>query len=360
VRRVLEIRSEAAKSSLGKIDRMLAVRAGDGRARGLLQYYGAGRTGRWAGRLIQVQNLPRNAAGVDPDEVLGVLAEDTGALGLFYERPLDALSACLRGCITAAPGKLLAMIDLSQIEARVLAWLAGQKDILEVFARGEDVYVHEATKQGSSNRQFGKVLVLACGYGMGGAKFRDTALGYGLDLSEGEASRAVAGWRASNREVVKFWYAMEEAARACVARPGLHETVRGVRLVVRWGKLHVRKPGGGVLVYHGARLAGGDLVFDGVSQTTKQWGEQKTYGGKLVENLTQAVARDLVAEAMVRVWERYRRVPVMTVHDELVFEVDPASPVEADAIKLLVDQAPAWAGGLPLASKLAVGFRYGK
>ena len=254
----------------------------------------------------------------------------------------------------------MAMIDLSQIEARVLAWLAGQQDVLEVFGRGEDVYVHEAAKQGSGDRQFGKVLVLACGYGMGGTKFQTTAEGYGLALTASEASRAVAQWRASNREVVKFWYAMEEAARACVGRPGAPAVVRGIRLVVRWGKLHVRKPGGGVLVYHNPRLRDGELEFDGVSQTTRQWGLQKTYGGKLVENLTQAVARDLVAEAMVRVWERYRRVPVMTVHDELVFEVDPARAGLADDLKDMVDQAPAWAGGLPLASKLAVGFRYGK
>jgi len=256
---------------------------------------------------------------------------------------------------------LLAMIDLSQIEARVLAWLAGQEDVLDVFRRGEDVYTFAAAKLGSSNRQLGKVVTLACGYGMGADRLRETALTYGVTLTPAEAEAAKFGWRHANPHIVRFWHDIDAAARAVIARPGIVAQVQGIKLRVRGGVLFVRKPSGGVLAYHGARIGAleGDIQFDGVHQTTKRWSPQRTYGGKLVENLTQAVARDVMADAMLRIQDWAGLVPVMTVHDELVYEVD-GGEAEAEALQRTVDVPPAWAADLPVASKLHVGFRYGK
>jgi len=196
VQRVLEIRQLAAKSSVAKIVKMVEVASSmDGRARNLLQFYGAGRTGRWAGRLIQVQNLPKPEKGVDPQRVIGLVRTDPKALGLFYARPMTAIASSLRACLVARPGHVLVSIDLSQIEARVLAWLAGQGDVLDVFRRGEDVYAYAAAKVGSGDRQLGKVLTLACGYGMGPGRFMETAASYGVTLGAAQAEAAVDAWR---------------------------------------------------------------------------------------------------------------------------------------------------------------------
>jgi DNA polymerase len=359
-RRVLELRQQASKSSLGKLDRMLAVMGADKRARGLLQYYGASRTGRWAGRAIQPQNLPRVPKGFDMDRLLGTVRTDTGGLSLFYEKPLEALSACLRGCITAPPGRLLAMIDLSQIEARVLAWLAGQDDILRVFADPKkDAYVEEARKAGSTDRQLGKVLVLACGYGMGASRFQETAATYGVIVTLEEAGRLVRAWRGNNQQTVRFWYAVEDAFREAMDYPGRIVQTRGLRFRLYRGALHIQKPNKEVLVYHKPFLKDGTIWFWGVNQTTKRWCEQHTYGGKLVENITQSVARDIMAEATVRIYEAgANMVPIMTIHDEVVYEVQ--TQIAATLLQGLVNTVPAWAAGLPLASSLNVGFRYGK
>lgn len=250
------------------------------------------------------------------------------------------------------------MIDLSQIEARVLAWLAGQLDILTVFRSGADVYTYAAKQLGSGTRQLGKVVTLACGYGMGPGRFKETALTYGVTLTDMEAIAAVQGWRNANMKIVAFWYDLEKAARQCIQTPGKIITVGRVRLRVRDGKLLIEKPDKGVLVYRNPRIDGNDIVFDGVGQTNKKWGTQYTYGGKLAENVTQAVARDVMADAMVRVDELGGGLPVMTVHDELVYEVeDEAAGIGRQEV---VERGPAWGEGLPIASKLHVGFRYGK
>jgi DNA polymerase len=358
VRSVLELRRAASKGSLGKLDKMLLMRGADGRARGILQYYGAGRTGRWAGRGIQVQNLPRNRSGLDPDHVLETLRVKVEGLELFYEKPLDALSECLRACLTASPGKLLAMVDLSQIEARVVAWLAWQQDILDVFRGGtKDIYVYAANKIGSADRQLGKVVTLACGFQMGAARFQATAYDYGIQMSLVEAERTVESWRKANSQIVGFWHALDKAARACIAAPGSIHTARSARLRVRDGKLLIQKPNKAVLIYHNPRMSDGNIVFDGVINS-KQWGTRKLYGGLMTENITQSMARDLIAEALVRIENRLGLVPVMTIHDEVVYEVE--SEDAGKAIQHEVETLPWWATGLPVASKLNVAFRFGK
>jgi DNA polymerase len=374
VRRVLELRQMAAKSSLKKLDKMLKVTSADGRARGLLQYYGAGRTGRWAGRLIQVQNLPRPVPGLDPEAVIAIAGHGKGLPALLFDKPLAAIASSLRSCLVAASGHVLLSLDLSQIEARVLAWLAGQNDVLEVFRRGEDVYAYAAAKVHSRNRQLGKVLTLACGYGMGPDKFRTTAAGYGVDLSQAEAEEAVRLWRAQNDRVKTFWWDMLEAAKAAIGVEPLKgsigqfgnllgvQTVRRIRLKAERGVLMIRKPNGEKLFYHSARCdAEENFLYDGVEQKTGRWLPIRTYGGRFVENVTQAVARDVMAEALLRIEAEAGLVPVMTVHDEAVYEIPEVGAAgTALSVRTLFNRSPSWATDLPVASETRVGSRYGK
>jgi len=366
-REVLELRQAAAKSSTSKLNAMLACVCKDGRVRGMLQYYGASRTGRWAGRLVQVQNLPRPTTksvnelielvlrGASPDEI-----------GVFIN-PLNAVASIIRGCFVPAKGKKFFQQDLSQIEARVVAWLSGQDDILQVFARGDDVYVYTAQKMGSNDRQLGKVLVLACGFGMGWSKFQDTARTYRLYLSADEALDAVTVWRQNNPAIVSYWKTAQDACVWAIRNPGRkmaigpkgRQVIVGVSNVGRTcGHLLVQLPSGRYLVYRDARLEQGkhgpEITYMGVNQYSRKWERLRTYGGKLVENWTQAVARDVQAEATVNIEAQIPGL-VMSVHDELINENEDASGMEA-----IMNTPPVWAKDLPVASDGWVGDRYRK
>jgi DNA polymerase len=353
VRRVLELRQMAAKSSVAKLERMLDVAStNDGRARNLLQFYGAGRTGRWAGRLIQPQNLPRTPKGFRPEAVINAACIDLAAPGLLWGDAMDAISKCLRSCFIAKQGCVLVSVDLSQIEARVLAWLAGQQDIVQAFRQGQDVYTMQAYKVGSRDRQLGKVLTLACGFGMGARKFWETACGapYNLVLTFDEAVYHLASWRRANPDIIGYWKTVEDAVRLSISNVDKIVNLTGTMAVrTRHGVTQVRKPNGVKLTYHNMRLENGGLVFDGVNGVTKQWGTERTYGGRLVENIVQSVARDVMAEGMLSSSHQ----PVMTVHDEIIWEV----PGD-DAV--LATFSPPWASGLPVASETTVGRRYAK
>jgi DNA polymerase len=257
--------------------------------------------------------------------------------------------------------------DFSQIEARVLAWLAGQQDILAVFAADQDVYVWAAGQFGSQNRQLGKVLVLALGFGMGATKLQETARkSYGVVLSEAQAETFKSGWRAANQHIVNFWAQIEIAAKAAVLQRGTVFAVNGsgVAFLSTTRTLQMRLPSGRVLYYHKPRLDPhtGSLVYWG-PEVGNRWVEQRTWGGKLAENATQAVARDIMSEAMLRMWRRVGNVPVMTVHDELVYVFETASKIFEDVmcgvLKDLLLEAPPWAGGLPMAGESKLMTRYG-
>jgi DNA polymerase len=290
-----------------------------------------------------------------------------GALDAVAAYPvLDCVSWSLRSCLKATDnGKLLWSFDFAQIEARVLAWLAGQRDVLAVFASGDDVYVWAASQFGSSDRQLGKVLVLALGFGMGATKLRETALkAYGVRLTEGQAEKFKSGWRASNHHIVAFWRHMEAAAKAAILRRGDVVAVggSGVAFTCTARTLQMRLPSGRVLYYHKPRL---DIETTGIvywgAEVGGRWVEQRTWGGKLAENATQAAARDIMAEAMLRAWRRERCVPCMTVHDELVYPVLDINDMEIGLIGLrrLMLEPPPWAGGLPLAGEHKIMRRYG-
>jgi DNA polymerase len=281
-------------------------------------------------------------------------------LGLLWGSPVQAISRSLRSLLIARPGHVLVSIDLSQIEARVLAWLAGQRDVLDAFASGRDIYTETAARHGSSNRQLGKVLVLACGFGMGAAKFKDTAeKDYGVVMSLTEATSKLRQWRHDNSSIVRFWYEVQDAVETSVKRPDTVVHV-GTNIMVRTqdGVTQIRKPNGVKLTYHRMRFEkwGSGLVFDGVNSLTKKWGTERTYGGKLVENIVQSVARDVMAEAMLAAPNGM----VMTVHDDMVWEVSQESATAgAEAMRQIIESPPAWASGLPIASEIKISRRYG-
>jgi hypothetical protein len=294
------------------------------------------------------------------------------AFGLDRKGKLDApraLVALAREVLKAADDKkVLWSFDFSQIEARVLAWLAGQHDILAVFASGQDVYTWAAGQFGSSDRQLGKVLVLALGFGMGATKLRETAWkAYGVRLTASQAEKFKHLWRAANHKIVNFWYEMENAAQAAILRQGQVVPVggSGVAFTCTTRTLQMRLPSGRVLYYHRPRLDRdtGSIVYWG-SEVGGRWVEQRTWGGKLAENATQAAARDIMSEAMLRAFRRGGHVPCMTVHDELVYPVlwgpkaGPGLPMLRDLQDLMLEPPP-WAGGLPLAGEHKIMRRYG-
>jgi DNA polymerase len=370
VAEVLEIRLRMARASNRKLERMIDMASPiDAALRGQFQFCGAGRTGRWSGRGVQVQNLPRVPKGFDPDLFANMVYADPVNIGTVTPAPiLDCVSWSLRSCLKAADDKkVLWSFDFSQIEARVLAWLAGQQDILAVFAAGDDVYVWAAAQFGSSDRQLGKVLVLALGFGMGATKLRETALkAYGVRLTAAQAEKFKDGWRRSNHKIVNFWHEMELAAKHAIINTGRVFAVSGsgIAYVCTPKTLQMRLPSGRVLYYHKPRLdqGTGSIVYWG-AEVGGRWVEQRTWGGKLAENATQAAARDIMSEAMLRAHRRLQQVPCMTVHDELVYAVPrvlaATDPASVDDLETLMLEPPPWAGGLPLAGESKIMRRYG-
>jgi DNA polymerase len=362
---VLAIRLRMARASNRKLQRMLDMcSAVDRSLRGQFQFCGAGRTGRWSGRGVQVQNLPRVPKDFDPQLFYDMAAADPDHLDTVISAPLlDCVSWSLRSCLKAADDKqVLWSFDFAQIEARVLAWLAGQHDILAVFAAGEDVYVWAAAQFGSKDRQLGKVLVLALGFGMGATKLRETAWkAYGVRLTASQAEKFKDGWRQTNRHIVQFWAGMDYAAKHAILNRHLTVPVggSGVAFCCTSRTLQMRLPSGRVLYYHKPRLdpATSSIVYWG-AEVGGRWVEQRAWGGKLAENATQAAARDIMSEAMLRAHRRVGAVPCMTVHDELVYAL--ANPQgSAPVLEALMLEPPPWAGGLPLAGEHKIMRRYG-
>lgn len=373
IAQMLRIRKEAAKSSVAKLQAMEKCATSDARIHGLTQFYGASRTGRWAGRLVQVQNLPRGIKGVDPNiEIEKIITDRVNYTAPTGVSRLEVVSACLRGCFKPHKGKFY-VGDFSQIEARVVAWLAGQDDILEVFAAGEDVYTYTADKLGSKDRQFGKVLVLACGFGMGPKKFQDTAGTYGLELTEDEAKEAVTLWRAANPRIVKFWRDLEKAARQVLDGDTRARvmTVGKVALAMGAGKLSgcllIRLPSGRQLVYREARLIDRQdgfppaIAYAGQNQITRKWETTYTYGGKICENIVQACASDLLRFALTKI--PVTLYSLVTIHDEIVcVDVDNIFDEKIQLLNLnkAMTTPPPWAEGLPVGADVKSMERYGK
>lgn len=358
VAEVLRLRQELAKSSVKKYQAMLTVAGSDERARGLIQYMGAGRTGRFAGRLIQVQNLPRNHMS-DLATARKLLRDgDSQTLELLYDPLPDTLSQLIRTAFIPSQGCRFIVADFSAIEARVIAWLAGETWRLDLFRQGGDIYCQSATQMfgvpvakhgpNADLRQKGKIAELACGFGGStGALKNMGALNMGL--AEEDLPGLVDAWRQANPAIVSLWWDIESAAVQTITtrQPTMTGTIS---MRYASGCLFIRLPSGRELTYPRARIGqnkfGRDsIVFDGVDQTRK-WGPVETYGGKLTENIVQATARDLLAHAMHAIDAAGHRI-VMHIHDEAVID-EPAGGASVDEIVALMTKGPAWTDGLPL------------
>lgn len=361
VRRVLEIRTALGKTSVAKYSTMLVAHCQDHRLRGILQFYGANRSGRWAGRLVQTHNLAKNTL---PDLALAreLAAEgDFETMGTLFGETAFVFSELIRTAFIPSEGCRFIVSDFSAIEARVLAWLAGEEWVLEAFRNGKDIYCETASmmyhvpveKHGANShlRQKGKVAVLACGYqgGVGAMKRMDK----GGSIPEDELQSVVDQWRQANSNSVKLWRTCELAARTAIEE---HRTVRlknGLAFSYINGNLFIKLPGGRKLCYWNTRLkldprdGREHIVYMGVNQETKQWGETETYGGKLVENIVQATARDCLAISMQRVAALGYNI-VMHVHDEIIVDCPIEDTGAMERINACMAEPIPWAPGLPL------------
>jgi DNA polymerase len=277
---------------------------------------------------------------------------------------MATFSSALRGAIVAAPGKQLYVADYAQIEARVLLWLAGDTEALGMFERGEDIYAEMARAIDARNpqRALGKVAILGLGYGMGAKKFRETAGAWGIAIDEGLAQRTVDAYRAKFAKVKQLWYGTERGARAAI----LYGSSMGWHVEGRF--LYATLPSGRRLAYPDPAIVHRPtpwkaivptVSFMGMNTYTRKWGRQHAYGGLLVENITQAVARDLMAAALLRCEASGVYLPILSVHDEIIAEAD-AQGTSVYDFDQLVAQVPAWAAGLPVGVEAWTGRRYRK
>lgn len=353
----LSLRQELAKSSVKKYTAMESVVGSDSRARGLIQFYGANRTGRYAGRLIQVQNLPQNHLP-DLDTVRSLIRNGQfDTVELLYDSVPMVLSELIRTAFVPKPDHRFFVADFSAIEARVIAWIAGEQWRQEVFADGGDIYCASASqmfhapveKHGINGhlRQKGKIAELALGYG--GSVGALKAMGaLNMGVPEEELKPLVDAWRLANPNIVRLWWDIDRAASTCVREKTTTEC-RGIRFIYQSGMMFIVIPSGRKLVYVKPRIGvnrfGNESVtFEGVGEQ-KKWLRLESYGPKFVENIVQATARDILTEAMLRLDAHGYKI-VMHVHDEAVIEA-PAN-TSLDDICEVMGQTPTWAKGLLL------------
>jgi DNA polymerase len=379
VRELLEIRQQAAATSPAKYKVLLDATSSDGRLRGTLQFCGASRTGRDAGRIFQPQNLPRPV--MDADEIeTGISAMKLDCEDLMFDNVTDLCSSAVRGCLVAPAGRKLVIADLSNIEGRVLAWLAGEDWKIKAFydfdrGIGHDLYVvayakgfnvdpevvveNKKTGDGSM-RQYGKTMELACGYQGGVGAFRTMGGPAVAAMTDEEIKPLVTAWRTAHSNVVKLWYDVEGAARAAVRGDGESFDVRGLlHFDMKDGWLRIKLPSGRFLSYRNAKIEDARVTFEGVNQYTKKWERIETYGGKLVENIVQAVARDVFMTGMVGAEEHGYEVCIR-VHDELITEVPDSADYTVAQLASIMATNPSWAVGLPLAAAGFETHRYKK
>ncbi|MBD2797208.1 DNA polymerase I [Xenorhabdus sp. 18] len=409
LRELLTIRLQASTTSTSKYKALMNGISADYRLRGTLQFCGASRTGRWAGRLFQPQNLPRatlNQSTIDT----GIEALKTDCADLLFDNIMELTSSTIRGVIIAPAGKKLVVTDLSNIEGRMLAWLAGEHWKLRAFSdydngTGPDLYKlayarafnirpDEVTKD---QRQIGKVMELGLGYGGGVAAFLTFAMTYGMDLDEladaalpnipapvqrdarrwytesvkqnntyGLSERVFITcdslkrmWRNAHTATVPFWYELEEMVKRAISAPGTTILCRKLRIRRDGAWLRVVLPSGRAVCYPSPRLDDGQISYMGTNPYSRKWQRLKTYGGKLVENVTQAAARDVLAGNMPRIEEAGYAI-VLTVHDEVLTEAPDTLVYSHEHLSTLLATNPDWAPDLPLSAGGFEAYRYKK
>ena len=355
LQKVLRLRQQLAKSSVKKYQAMENAVCSDGRARGMFQFYGANRTGRFSGRLVQLQNLPQNHLPDLSEARSLVRSGNYEALSMLYEDVPATLSQLIRTAFVPADGTRFIVSDFSAIEARVIAWMAGEQWRMDAFANGDDIYCASASQmfhvpvekhgQNAELRQKGKIAELALGYGGSvGALTAMGALDMGLD--EEELQPLVNAWRTASPNIVRFWWDVDSAAIGAIKYRTTSKT-HGILFAYRSGMLFVTLPSGRNLTYVKPRIEtnqfGGECItYEGVGGT-KKWERLETYGPKLVENIVQGTARDILCHAMKNL--RECRI-VMHIHDELVIEAPSDLTLESVSSRMAI--TPAWADGLLL------------
>ena len=351
---VLVLRQQLAKSSVKKYQAMENAVCADGRVRGCFQFYGA-RTGRWAGRNIQLQNLPQNRMPDLEQARSLVRAGDYDSVRLLYDSTPDVLSQLIRTALIPSPGRTFFVADFSAIEARVIAWLAGEQWRQQVFAEGKDIYCASASqmfgvpveKHGVNGhlRQKGKIAELALGYG--GSVGALKAMGaIEMGLKEDELKPLVDAWRTANPMIVKLWWEVDRAVTRAVSDKTATET-HGIRFTCQSGMLFIALPSGRQLAYVKPRIGenqfGGSAITYMGTNAAKQWARLESYGPKFVENIVQAISRDILCYAM----QALRDCAIVAhVHDEVILEADPGMSLEAVCERM--GRTPPWAQGLLL------------
>jgi DNA polymerase len=418
LKELLRMRLDATTTSVAKYKTLLKAVSSDGRLRGLLQFCGAGRTGRWAGRVFQPQNLPRPTHKQKQIEA-AVEAVKAGVLDLMHDDVMPRLSSCIRGSVIAPAGKKLTIADLSNIEGRVLAWLAGEEWKLQAFRNfddgtGADLYalayaksfgvtpeavMHNKEFGDGSWRQIGKVMELALGYEGGVGAFLTFAAAYGIDLEAmaedaatriskemwGEAAaiydwtikkkRSTFGlsrrawivceafkrmWRNAHPNITTFWRELDDNVRKAIATPGVTFPCRKVKIRRDGAWLRIALPSGRALCYPAPRIDDkGRISYLGTNQYTRKWGRLHSYGGKFSENLGQSVARDVMAHGMLLA-EPAGYATLLTVHDELITETPDTDEFTHEGLAAIMSEVPTWAPGLPLAAAGFETYRYRK
>ena len=351
--KAIQLRREMGKTSNKKYSAMLNCVCADGRIHGLLQFCGAARTGRWAGRLVQVQNLPQNhLESLDEARYL-VRQGDLDEFEMNYGNVTQVLSELIRTAFIAAPGHTFHVCDFSAIEARVIAWLAGESWVLDIFRQGGDIYCATASQmfgvpvekhgRNAELRQKGKIAVLALGYG-GAVAALEAMGGARLGLTESE-----------EKEIVRLWAIIEKAAITAINTGKDVPIHRGIVVGRKWGMLTITLPSGRTICYPRATVGTeyndgwrGDhdiIEYEGLNQTTKKWGNIRTYGGKLTENVVQAIARDILGIVILRA--RKAGLPVVFhIHDEIIVEAAEGQTLEQ--VEALFDAPIDWCRDLPL------------
>ena len=355
VKSVLEIRQKLAKSSVKKYQAMQTAVCSDSRARGMFSFYGASRSGRFSGKIIQLQNLPQNHIPDLTEARETVKYGDYDEVEMLYDDVPDTLSQLIRTAFVPEIGKKFIVADFSAIEARVIAWLAGETWRIQAFANGEDIYCASASKMfgvpvmkhgvNGHLRQKGKIAELACGYG-GSVGAMKAMGGEDLHLSDAELKQIVTDWRNASPHIVQLWYDVENAAMRAISGK-MHVETHELEFCYESGFLFIRLPSGRRLAYVQPkigvnRFGGESLTYMGLN-TAKKWSRLETFGGKLVENGIQSIARDLLLNAM-KTLSDFRI--VAHVHDELIIECNKS--VTAQEICEKMSQVPDWAEGLNL------------
>ncbi len=374
-KQLLEIRQELAKSSVKKYQAFEKRAAKDARVRDILLYHAAS-TGRWGGRGVQPQNLPRPTKGFDADTAVGVIKDcDLKTIKAIYGSASKVFSNCIRSVITASPGKSLYCADYAAIEVRVLFWIAKHSAGVKAYEEDRPLYEEMAaaiyekpvSEIDETERHLGKTVVLGCGYGLGHKKFLMQAGAQGLSITADLAELAVKTYRAEHQPVTELWTNLEKAAIFAVLNPTKKCTVNFTTWFVSDKFLYCVLPSGRKLAYYGPTVKAGktpwgetrQMLFHwGVDPKTKKWIDSSTYGGKLTENVVQATARDLMAEAMLRIEDKGYEI-VLSIHDELLAERVKGQGSIGEFERLMAE-VPPWGKGCPVKAKGWTGERYRK